>query len=218
MNTIKLIQGFDPQEVFNKICSETVETVAQIILCMEAPNALIVFEKFSLDVQISVCIKIAETNKVTPQELDTIHKIVSDQFPEIANEKGFEKNGIDTVMDLFFLSLNSDINKVIFHLRKNNPELYDSIFKKAYVFEDFFLMKNDEIKKIFSEINIDELALALKDVDSIIQEKIFCNIPSKKANSIKKKLKNREEMDDTDSRTMQYKIITHIKDLKKQEK
>ena len=49
MNTIELIKNFDPHELFNKICSETAEIAAQVILCMEAPKALIVFEKFPLD-------------------------------------------------------------------------------------------------------------------------------------------------------------------------
>jgi len=213
MNTVELIQSFDPHELFEKICSETSEIAAQVILCMEAPKALIVFEKFPLETQIPVYSSVAELNKVTHQELDKIHEILSGQPPETANENGFEKSGIDTAMDLMFLTLNSDMNKVTRHLEKNNKKLYDSIIEKIYVFEDLVLMSKDERKRLFSEIDNIELAMALKEPGRDIQECLLSCIPSEKANIIKKELENAEKFDDVDSRNMQYKIITHIKNL-----
>jgi flagellar motor switch protein FliG len=215
MNTIELVQSFEPEKLFNKIWNEKAETIAQILLCMEYHKAPDVFSKLTLETQISVVINIAIMTEITVQELVKIDKLLTDQFSNQIHENGLARGGIDAVVELLNYTHRDIFEKIIDKLENTNPELTDEILRRMLVFEDIIIIDDNYTKNIFNEINNHELEVALKGVDEVIQDKIFHNMSVEKEKLIKKEMYEMGPMRIQDVEKAQYKIIKYIRNSKK---
>jgi flagellar motor switch protein FliG len=66
-----------------------------------------------------------------------------------------------------------------------DPELAEEIKRRMFVFEDIVMLDDRTIQKVMSKVNSQELAKALKSVDTEVQDKVFRNL-SKRAVSMLK--------------------------------
>ena len=217
MNTIELIQSFETERLFDKICHEKPEMIAQILACMEHPKAAAVFKKFQIDMQILIIENIAKIKEINTQQLTQIETFLTGQTSNSSDENFPVKGGIDFIANLLCLTHKDTFSSIIEKLDETNSELSDEIIKMMSVFEDIVMLSDNDVKIGLKDIDDFDLGKALKYVDSEILEWIFRRIPEKRIR-LKKIMDEMGSVEKDDVKETQWKIIKHIRNLYKQGK
>jgi hypothetical protein len=217
MNTIEIIQGYKPDELFNKIWSEKPETVARILLCMEYQKAPLVFEKFSLQSQISVLVSINDIKEISPEELAKIDELLTGQPSSSIYENGLAKGGIEAVVELLNFTHRDTYREIMANLEETHQEFADEIVKRMFVFEDIVMLDDDFLKTALLMIPDHDLEIALKGVDTEIQDWVFRKITETRALAIKNEMYEMGPVREVDVKEAQIKIFWFIRKLRTDE-
>lgn len=101
-------------------------------------------------------------------------------------------------------------------MEDEDPELAEEIKKRMFIFEDIIMFDDRAIQKIMGEVDSQELAKALKNVDSEIQNKIFKNMSKRAAALFKEDMDYMGPVRLHDVEEAQAKIVSIIRHLEDQ--
>ncbi|HNL54320.1 MAG TPA: FliG C-terminal domain-containing protein, partial [Turneriella sp.] len=102
---------------------------------------------------------------------------------------------------------------IIEALEEEDPELAEEIKKKMFVFEDIVLLDDKAIQKVLRELDNQDLAKALKAVDTEVQEKIFRNMSKRAAALLREDMEFMGPIRLKDVEEAQQKIVNIIRKL-----
>ena len=103
--------------------------------------------------------------------------------------------------------------KVVLASPTSFPELAEEIKKRMFVFEDIVMLDDRSIQKVMREVDSQELAKALKSVDTEVQDKIFRNMSKRAAGMLKEDMEFMGPIRLKDVEEAQQKIVSIIRHL-----
>ena len=183
------IRRTDPQHLLNFIQSEHPQTIALILCYIEPPKAAMILSSLHHQIQADVAKRIATMERVSPEVLREIERVLERKLSTLASEEYAATGGIDVVAEILNLVERGTEKTIIEALEECDPELAEQIKNKMFVFEDIVLLDDRAIQRVLREVDNQELAKALKAVDAEVQEKILKNM-SRRAGALL-----REDMD-----------------------
>ena len=183
------VRRTDPQHLLNFIQNEHPQTIALILCYLEPQKAALILSTLPHQVQADVAKRIATMERVSPEVLREIERVLERKLSTLASEEYAATGGIDAVAEVLNLVDRGTEKTIIEALEEEDPELAEQIKKKMFVFEDIVLLDDRAIQRVLREVDNQELAKALKSVDAEVQEKIMKNM-SRRASSLL-----REDMD-----------------------
>jgi flagellar motor switch protein FliG len=121
--------------------------------------------------------------------------------------------GIDYVADVMN-SLDRASEKNIFDgLSEYNQDLADEIRKRMFVFEDIVTMDDRSVQRFVRDCDARDLVLALKGSNAEVANKLYTNMSSRMAQSIKDDLEITTNVRIKDVEDAQQRIVDIIRDL-----
>jgi len=215
MNTIELIQSFEIERLFNKIWREKPEIIAQILVCMEVKKAAELFQKLHINTQIPVIEIISKMDELNPIQLARLNTLLTGQNTASSNENYLAKGGIDCVVEILCLTHKDIFREIMAKIESINSSLADEITKMMSVFEDIVMLSDNEVPIALKDVDDFDLGKALKSVDGEISKWIFRKLSKERVSSIKKQMDKMGPVNIQDVKDTQWKIIKHIRTLKK---
>ncbi len=183
------IRRTDPSHLLNFIQGEHPQTIALILAYLDPAKAAQILSGLSHQIQADVAKRIATMDRTSPDVLREVERVLERKLSTLASEDYTSAGGIDAIVEVLN-QVDRGTEKIIIEaLEEEDPELAEEIKKRMFVFEDIVLLDDRSIQKVLREVDTQDLAKALKGVDSEVQEKIFRNM-SKRASSLL-----REDMD-----------------------
>ena len=183
------VRRTDPQHLLNFIQNEHPQTIALILCYLEPQKAAMILSSLPHQIQADVAKRIAMMERVSPEVLREIERVLERKLSTLASEEYAATGGIDAVAEVLNLVDRGTEKTIIEALEEEDPELAEQIKKKMFTFEDIVLLDDRAIQRTLREVDNQELAKALKSVDTEVQEKIMKNM-SRRASSLL-----REDMD-----------------------
>ena len=111
-------------------------------------------------------------------------------------------------------NLDRTSEKSIFdHLSEHNAELADEIRERMFVFEDIVTMDERSVQRFLRDCDPKDLVLALKGANSEVSNKIFQNMSTRMAQSIRDDLEITTNVRLRDVEEAQQRIVGIIRDL-----
>lgn len=121
--------------------------------------------------------------------------------------------GVDYVADVMN-NLDRASEKSIFdQLSTYNQELAEEIRKRMFVFEDIVSMDDRSVQRFVRDCDAKDLVLALKGANSGVANKIFANMSTRMAQSIRDDLEVTINVRMRDVEAAQQRIVGIIRDL-----
>jgi flagellar motor switch protein FliG len=93
---------------------------------------------------------------------------------------------------------------------KIDKEMAEEIKKRMFVFEDLALLADRSVQKMLKEVDMTELAKALKGVQTEVQDKIFTNMSDRASGLLKEDIVNVGPVRLKDVEEMQQRIVSII--------
>lgn len=175
------LRNIEGRQVLNLIRFEQPQTIAFVISCLEPSKASDLLMRLPPEIREEVLERLAT---MEPTSEDVVRKI-SQNLLRLLDRKVLEQNlhrsgGTQNVAEILN-SLDRETRKeLLSRIEERNAELGVAIRKKVFSFEDIARLDRMDIQRILREVDLADLAIALKPVRSSIVS-VFMNAISKRA-------------------------------------
>ena len=210
------IRRTDPTHLLNFIQQEHPQTIALILSYLEPAKASIILGSLPHETQSDVAKRIAQMDRTSPEILREVERVLEKKLSTLSQEDYTTAGGVESIVDILNLVDRSTEKTIIESLEEDDPELAEEIKKRMFVFEDIVLLDDRAIQKVLREVDTQELAKALKAVDSEVQDKIFRNMSKRAATLLKEDMDYMGPVRLKDVEEAQQKIVSIIRKLEEQ--
>ncbi len=210
------VRRTDPAHLLNFIQSEHPQTIAMILAYLEPQKSSMIISALPPEIQSDVAKRIATMDRTSPDVLREVERVLERKLSTLASEDYTSAGGIDAIVEVLNLVDRQTERTIIEDLEDEDPELAEEIKKRMFVFEDIVLLDDRSIQKVLREVDGQELARALKAVDSEVQDKIYRNMSKRAANLLKEDMDFMGPIRLKDVEESQQKIVGIIRKLEEQ--
>ena len=207
------IRRTDPAHLLNFIQQEHPQTIALILAYLEPPKASVILQNLPDEIQSDVARRIATMDRTSPDVLREVERVLEKKLSTISSEDYTAAGGVDSIVEILNLVDRSPEKTIIESLEDEDPDLAEEIKKKMFVFEDIVMLDDRSIGKVLREVNTDEMAKALKQVDAEVQDKIFRNMSKRAGSMLREEMEFMGPIRVKDVEEAQQKIVSIIRHL-----
>lgn len=210
------IRRQDPQHLLNFIQNEHPQTIALILCYMDPNKASLILSSLPHNIQADVAKRVAIMERVSPDVLREVERVLERKLSALSSEDYTSAGGIDAIVEILNNVDRATEKTIIEALEDDDPELAEEIKKRMFVFEDIVLLEDRAIQRVLREVDNQDLARALKQVDPDVQEKIFKNMSKRAATLLKEDMEYMGPIRLKDVEEAQQKIVNIIRKLEEQ--
>jgi flagellar motor switch protein FliG len=203
----------DPNRLLLFIQQEHPQVIALVLSYLEPYKSSIILKNLPDEVQSEVSRRIACMDRVSPEILREIERVLEKKLATMSSEDYFASGGVESIAEIFNLLDRSSEKKIFENLEDEDPELAEEIKKRMFVFEDIVMLGDQDIQRTIREVDSREIVKALKSVDSEVQDKIFRNMSKLAASMLKKDMERIGPIRLKDVEESQQKIVSIIRNL-----
>lgn len=207
------IRRTDPAHLLNFIQQEHPQTIALILAYLEPNKASIILQNLPHEIQSDVARRIATMDRTSPEVLREVERVLEKKLSTLSSEDYTAAGGVESIVEILNLVDRSSEKMIIEALEDEDPELAEEIKKRMFVFEDIVMLDDRSIQKVMREVDSQELAKALKSVDTEVQDKIFRNMSKRAAGMLKEDMEYMGPIRLKDVEEAQQKIVSIIRHL-----
>ncbi|MDR0448820.1 MAG: flagellar motor switch protein FliG, partial [Treponema sp.] len=207
------IRRTDPAHLMNFIQQEHPQTIALILAYLEPNKASVILQNLPHELQSDVARRIATMDRTSPEVLREVERVLEKKLSTLSSEDYTAAGGVESIVEILNLVDRSSEKQIIEALEDEDPELAEEIKKRMFVFEDIVMLDDRAIQKVMREVDSQELAKALKSVDTEVQDKIFRNMSKRAAGMLKEDMEYMGPIRLKDVEEAQQKIVSIIRHL-----
>ncbi len=201
----------DVKSLYSALRSERPQTIALVLSYVDADKAAGVVAQLEEKKQIQVVESIAKLEGVSPAAIKIVETEMRNRFSNIMTDTNIKVGGIDYVADVMN-NLDRTSEKNIFD-GLSDQDLADEIRKRMFVFEDIITMDDRSVQRFVRDCDPRDLVLALKAANSEVANKLFTNMSTRMAQSIKDDLEITTNVRMKDVEEAQQRIVSIIRGL-----
>ncbi len=201
----------DVKSLYSALRGERPQTIALVLSYVDADKAAGVVAQLEEKKQIQVVESIAKLDSVSPAAIKIVEAEMHNRFSNIMTDTNIKVGGIDYVADVMN-NLDRTSEKNIFD-GLSDPDLADEIRKRMFVFEDIITMDDRSVQRFVRDCDPRDLVLALKAANTEVANKLFANMSTRMAQSIKDDLEITSNVRMKDVEEAQQRIVGIIRGL-----
>lgn len=175
----------DPPILVNFLRNEHPQTIALVLAVLDQTQAAAILGELKEDQRIEVVMRMSELDKVSPEILVDIDRVLQEELLSVEGMEGQRLGGIEAVAEILNNADRSLEASILEGIEEQREELADAIRRLMFVFEDLISVDDRGIMAILKEVSTDDLKLALKTASESLQEKIFKNMSQRAVEMLK---------------------------------
>ena len=205
------------RDLYAMLQTERPQTIALVLSYVTPDKAAAVIEQLEGRRQIRVVENMAMMDSASPTAVKLVESEMAKRFDNIAlNNENVKVGGIDFVAAVMN-NLDRTSEKSIFDgLSSTNDELAEEIRKRMFVFEDIVTMDDRSVQRFLRDCDARDLVLALKAANAEVANKLFANMSTRMAESIRDDLDITSNVRMKDVEEAQQRIVGVIRTLEEQ--
>lgn len=175
----------EPKVLVNFLRNEHPQTVALVLSVLEPTQSAQILMEFSEDVQVEVMMRMAELDKVSPEILVDVDRVLQDELLSVEGMEGQRLGGVEAVAEILNNADRGLEASILEGIEEQRETLADEIRRLMFVFEDLMGVDDRGIQAILKEVSTDDLKLALKLSSEELKTKIFGSMSSRAVEMLK---------------------------------
>jgi len=175
----------DPAQVLSFIQDEHPQTIALILAYMPINNAALILGKLPSELRADVAGRIAMMDQTPPEVIRRVEQVLEKKVSSILNQEMTKAGGPKALVDLLNRVDRSTERLIMDSLAERNPELAEAVKNMMFVFEDVVQLDDRAVQQVLKEVDLKELATALKGVNQDVQDKVFRNMSERAVGMLK---------------------------------
>lgn len=213
MRPFDLVRRTDPKQLLSFIQGEHPQTIALIMTHLPADKAATLLSSLPQDRQSDVTKRIALMGRTSPDVLKEIEKILERKISSLAPTDYTSSGGIQSVVDILNRSDPGTLKVVMDSLEVDDPELAEQVKRQMFVFEDIVMLDDRGIQLVLREVDVKDLALALKGSNPEVSQKIMANMSARASQNLREDMEFMGPVRLRDVEEAQQRIVKVIRRL-----
>jgi flagellar motor switch protein FliG len=207
------LRNADPQQLGNMLRGEHPQTVALILAHLEPPHTAGVLKELDPTFGAEVVLRMARMEKVSPDMLVLIERSILTET-DLAPAQGLTTSGGPAVVAEVLNLVTPSLEKAIMRgVEEKDPALSEQIRNLMFVFEDVVSLDERSLQRLLREIDVKELALALKSSSNEVKNKIMGGMSQRATASLKEEMEMLGPARKRDIEAAQTAIVAMIRKL-----
>ncbi len=181
----EFLKKADPAQVLTFIQDEHPQTIALILAYMPMNNAAMILSKLSSELRADVAARIAMMDQTPPEVIRRVEQVLEKKVSSLVSQEMTQTGGPKALVDLLNRVDRSTERLIMESLGETHPELADTVKNMMFVFEDIVQLDDRAIQAVLKDVDVKELATALKGTPQEVQDKIFANMSERAQEMLK---------------------------------
>jgi flagellar motor switch protein FliG len=179
VSPFEFLRKIDPVQIFNFLQHEHPQTMALVLSYLPSDNAAYVLGMFPQDVQTDVALRVAAMDRTAPEVLREVEMVMERKLANLINQDLEAAGGVKSLVDMLNYSDRGTERNILEYLDSKDAELADEVRKLMFVFEDLLILDAKAIQQLLKEVEMKDVALALKGGNEDVKNLIFSNMSSR---------------------------------------
>ena len=175
----------EPKVLVNFLRNEHPQTVALVLAVLDPAQAAHVLAEFPEATQVEVIMRMAELDKVSPEILVDVDRVLQDELLAVEGMEGQRLGGVEAVAELLNSAERAMEASILEGIEEQREALAEEIRRLMFVFEDLLNVEDRGIQMILKEVSTDDLKVALKISSDDLKEKIFRSMSARAVEMLK---------------------------------
>jgi len=188
---IESLKWMDPGSVAELLRNEHPQIVAAILVHLEFDQASDVLKQFTERQRNEVMVRIATLDGIQPSALKDLNEVMSKVLAGGERMKKATMGGVKTASEIINMLGSSVETSVLDYIREADPDLAQKIMDNMFTFDDLLKIDDRGIQALLKEVQSESLIIALKGATPELREKIFANMSSRAAETLREDLESR---------------------------
>ncbi len=178
----------EPEQILSCIQGESSQTIAIILSHLQPEKAALVLSEIPDDIKNEVSLKIGGTSSISPNIIKAIDEAVTTKLSKLGQRDLEKSGGVDSLVDILSNVDRKTEKSIIKYIEENNQELAEEIKASMFIFDDIVRLDNTAIQRILKEVNVKDIAYALKGAPAGVANTIFNNQSQRAAQALKEEI------------------------------
>ena len=140
------------------------------------------------DIKHEVSLKIGGTSSISPNIIKAIDEAVTNKLSKLGQRDLEKSGGVESLIDILSNVDRKTEKSIIKYIEENNEELAEEIKASMFVFDDIVILENSAIQRILKEVNVKDIAYALKGASNDVANAIYSNQSQRAAAALKEEI------------------------------
>ena len=188
---IEGLKWMDPAAVGELLRVEHPQIVAAILVHLDFEHAADVLKTFTERQRNEVLVRIATLDGIQPSALKDLNEVMSKILAGGERARRASLGGVKTAAEMINLMGASVETAVLDYIREADNELAQKILDNMFSFDDLEKIDDKGIQALLKEVQSESLVIALKGAKPEMREKIFKNMSTRAAETLREDLESR---------------------------
>ena len=191
VSSIESLKWMDPGSVAELLRNEHPQIVAAILAHLEFDQVADVLKLWSERHRNEVLIRIATLDGVQPQALKDLNEVMSQILAGGDRMKKSSLGGVKAAAEIINMMGSATEASALDYIRELDSELAQKVMDNMFTFDDLDKVDDKGIQSLLKEVQSESLVLALKGANPDLREKIFRNMSTRAAETLREDLDSR---------------------------
>jgi flagellar motor switch protein FliG len=188
---IESLKWMDPGSVAELLRNEHPQIVAAILVHLEFDQAAEVLKQFTERQRNEVLVRVATLDGIQPAALKDLNEVMSKVLAGGERMKKSNLGGVKAAAEILNMLGSSIETAVLDFVREADNELAQKIMDNMFTFDDLEKLDDKGIQALMKEVQSESLVIALKGATPALREKIFKNMSTRAAETLREDLDSR---------------------------
>jgi flagellar motor switch protein FliG len=188
---IESLKWMDAGSVAELLRNEHPQIVAAILVHLDYDQSSGVLKSFTERQRNEVLIRIATLDGIQPSALKDLNEVMSKVLAGGEKLKKASLGGVKTAAEIINLMGSSVETSALDYIREADNELAQKIMDNMFTFDDLNKLDDKGFQSLLKEVQSESLIVALKGATPELREKVFRNMSTRAAETLREDLDSR---------------------------
>lgn len=203
----------EPGQLLNFLQNEHPQTIALVMSYLAPEQAGVLLSALPAIQQVEVAKRIATMDRTSPEVLKEVESVLEKKLSSFVMQDFTLAGGIETAVAILNRVDRGTEKTIMEALEEESPELADEIKKRMFVFEDLVMLDDRSIQRVLRDVDMKDLALALKTASAEVSGLIFKNMSKRASEMLKEDMNMMGPVRLRDVEEAQQKIVNVVRQL-----
>ena len=210
---IESLKWMDASSVAELLRNEHPQIVAAILVHLDYDQASSVIKVFGERQRNEVLVRIATLDGIQPAALKDLNEVMSKVLAGGDKLRKASLGGAKTAAEIINLLGGSLETSVLDYIREADNDLAQKIMDNMFTFDDLGKLDDKGIQSVLKEVQSESLVIALKGATPELREKVFKNMSSRAAETLREDLESRGPVRVSDVEAEQKEMLKTVRRL-----
>ena len=188
---IESLKWMDALSVAELLRTEHPQIVAAILVHLEPDHAAAVLKIFNERQRNEVLVRIATLDGIQPSALKDLNEVMSKVLASGDRARKASRGGVKPAAEILGMMGTAVETSVLDYIREADNDLAQKIMDSMFTFDDLANLDDKGIQSLLKEVQSESLVIALKGATPEMREKVFKNMSTRAAETLREDLESR---------------------------